>query len=95
SGAGICPNKFERAKGSLRLCFIPLRSISQRLRCIPAYTHPIPKGIAQPPLNLSTKSNIKHLNSPHEKSTVPFSSRGWGGVVAGIFAKMWLCYGYC
>ena len=47
--AGICPNKFERAKGSKRFHFASL--ISHNLRCIPAYTHLIPTGFFQSSLN--------------------------------------------
>ena len=49
SSAGICPNKFERAKGSKRFHFASL--ISHNLRCIPAYTHLIPTGFFQSSLN--------------------------------------------
>ena len=47
--AGICPNKFERAKGSKRFHFASL--ITHNLRCIPAYTHQIPTGFFQSSLN--------------------------------------------
>ena len=40
---GICPNKFERAKGSERFHFASLHYI---IFCIPAYTHQIPNGIS-------------------------------------------------
>ena len=46
---GICPNKFERAKGSKRFHFASL--ITHNLRCIPAYAHLIPTGFFQSLLN--------------------------------------------
>ena len=47
--AGICPNKFERAKGSKRFHFASL--ITHNLRCIHAYAHQIPTGFFQSLLN--------------------------------------------
>ena len=54
--AGICPNKFERAKGSKRFHFASL--ISHNLRCIPAYAHQIPNGISSQLLRDNTYTII-------------------------------------